>query len=100
LHWIQHANETPSNALWRFIPVLNPDGLLAKPARRMNANGVDLNRNFPTPQWAKEAKASSFYGEGGGVGAAGKPRIIRRMVKPASPGTCGRSCRSGSLRCS
>ena len=40
-------------------------------------------------QWAKEAKASSFYGEGGGVGAAGKPRIIRRMVKPASPGTCG-----------
>jgi hypothetical protein len=60
LHWIQHANETPSNALWRFIPVLNPDGLLAKPARRMNANGVDLNRNFPTPQWAKEAK---FYWE-------------------------------------
>ena len=60
LHWIQHANETPSNALWRFIPVLNPDGLVAKPARRMNANGVDLNRNFPTPQWAKEAK---FYWE-------------------------------------
>ena len=40
-------------------------------------------------QWAKEAKASSFYGEGGGVGAAGKPQIIRRMVRPASPGTCG-----------
>jgi hypothetical protein len=60
LHWIEHASETPSNALWRFIPVLNPDGLVAKPARRMNANGVDLNRNFPTPQWAKEAK---FYWE-------------------------------------
>jgi len=60
LHWIQHAHETPSNALWRFIPVLNPDGLVAKPARRMNANGVDLNRNFPTSQWAKEAK---FYWE-------------------------------------
>ena len=38
LHWIQHASETPSNALWRFIPVLNPDGLVAKPPRRMNAN--------------------------------------------------------------
>ena len=40
-------------------------------------------------QWAKEAKASSFYGEGSAVGAAGKPQIIRRRVKPSSPGTCG-----------
>ena len=60
LHWIQHASETPSNAQWRFIPLANPDGLNAKPARRVNANGVDLNRNFPTPQWSKEAK---FYWE-------------------------------------
>lgn len=60
LHWIQHASETPSNAQWRFIPLANPDGLNAKPPRRVNANGVDLNRNFPTPQWTKEAK---FYWE-------------------------------------
>lgn len=60
LHWIQHASETPSNAQWRFIPLANPDGLNAKPPRRVNANGVDLNRNFPTPQWSKEAK---FYWE-------------------------------------
>ena len=56
LHWIQHASETPSNAQWRFVPLANPDGLNAKPPRRVNANGVDLNRNFPTPQWTKEAK--------------------------------------------
>ena len=56
LHWIQRATETPSNAHWRFIPALNPDGLMARPARRMNARGVDLNRNFPTPNWAREAK--------------------------------------------
>ena len=56
LHWIQRAVETPSNAHWRFIPALNPDGLMARPAKRVNANGVDLNRNFPTPNWTRDAK--------------------------------------------
>jgi hypothetical protein len=56
LHWIRLASETPSNAHWRFIPALNPDGLLVRPAKRVNARGVDLNRNFPTPNWTKEAK--------------------------------------------
>ena len=41
---------------WRFIPTLNPDGMFAKPARRVNAHGVDLNRNFPTPNWARESR--------------------------------------------
>lgn len=36
---------------WQILPVLNPDGLLARPGTRMNARGVDLNRNFPTPDW-------------------------------------------------
>lgn len=43
---------------WRVVPILNPDGLLRPPneSRRMNANGVDLNRNFPTPNWEVDAK--------------------------------------------
>lgn len=56
LHWIQTAEETPYNAHWRFIPALNPDGLMARPPTRVNAKGVDLNRNFPTPNWARDAK--------------------------------------------
>jgi len=56
LHWIQQALEQPSDTHWRFIPVLNPDGLLRRPSQRMNANGVDLNRNFPTPNWSEESK--------------------------------------------
>jgi murein peptide amidase A len=55
LHWLQLAQEIPADAHWRFIPLLNPDGLLSSPARRTNANGVDLNRNFPTPNWEREA---------------------------------------------
>ena len=59
LHWIRLAEETSapwSQAIhWRFIPALNPDGLLATPPSRVNARGVDLNRNFPTPNWQRDA---------------------------------------------
>ena len=34
---------------WRINPLLNPDGALQKKHSRTNANGVDLNRNFNTP---------------------------------------------------
>jgi len=37
---------------WRFAPLVNPDGLLdGGQAKRQNANGVDLNRNFPSHDW-------------------------------------------------
>ena len=57
LNWIPKALEDVQQRSihWRFIPVLNPDGFLARPATRMNASGVDLNRNFPTPDWKEEA---------------------------------------------
>jgi hypothetical protein len=55
LHWIHFAEEAPEHIHWRFIPALNPDGLFGQPARRVNANGVDLNRNFPTPNWERDA---------------------------------------------
>ncbi len=40
---------------WRVLPLTNPDGLFARPATRVNARGVDLNRNFPSPQWSSQA---------------------------------------------
>ena len=59
LHWIGLAATMPVQMAqpvhWRFIPALNPDGLLTQPPRRVNANGVDLNRNFPTPHWERDA---------------------------------------------
>lgn len=55
LHWINMAQAEPQQTHWRFVPGLNPDGLFSRPSRRMNANGVDLNRNFPTPNWEKES---------------------------------------------
>ena len=40
---------------WRVAPVVNPDGLFATPQTRVNANGIDLNRNFLTPGWEQDA---------------------------------------------
>ena len=42
-----------------FIPCLNPDGLQL--GQRTNANGVDLNRNFPTKKW-ELTKTKEFIG--------------------------------------
>jgi len=54
--WMKKLNQYHSGLFhWRVVPLLNPDGLLRKKSQRMNANGVDLNRNFPTPNWEKES---------------------------------------------
>ena len=61
LHWIRLAADAPADTPlpvhWRFIPALNPDGLMSRTPRRVNAHGVDLNRNFPTPDWERDAPA-------------------------------------------
>lgn len=41
---------------WHVAPLVNPDGLLQKRSQRLNANGVDLNRNMPTPNWHEESR--------------------------------------------
>ena len=56
-NWMSHelAQENAQPFFWRVVPCLNPDGLGSRPSRRMNAHGVDLNRNFPTPDWNQRA---------------------------------------------
>lgn len=54
--WMKKLDKYHSGLFhWRVIPSLNPDGLLKRPATRMNGAGVDINRNLPTPGWAEEA---------------------------------------------
>lgn len=51
--WMQnmqkHKDQTRQH--WLFFPLVNPDGLYRSPATRVNANNIDLNRNFPSPDW-------------------------------------------------
>jgi protein MpaA len=49
------ANQQNAEFHWRFMPLANPDGLLDGTATRQNANGVDLNRNFPSGDWERTA---------------------------------------------
>ncbi|GAB3540729.1 murein tripeptide amidase MpaA [Noviherbaspirillum agri] len=56
-HWMEWLHTPAAQAYhWHVAPVVNPDGLLALKPQRVNANGVDLNRNFPTPGWEHDAK--------------------------------------------
>jgi protein MpaA len=56
--WMQWMKTPPAQDFeWNVVPAVNPDGLLAPKPRRVNASGVDLNRNFPTPGWKKDAPA-------------------------------------------
>lgn len=53
--WMETLNRYHSGLFhWRMAPLMNPDGLLRPRSQRMNDNGVDLNRNFPCPNWAAE----------------------------------------------
>ena len=53
LQWMQKriGRDNSRGIHWHVAPCLNPDGLLARPARRTNGRGVDINRNFATPDW-------------------------------------------------
>lgn len=58
--WLNILNNHHSGLFhWRIVPLLNPDGLLQRKSARMNANGVDLNRNFPMLDW--QTAAHSYW---------------------------------------
>lgn len=54
--WLRYLDAEGSPFAWRVVPVVNPDGLLAQPPTRVNAHGVDLNRNLPTRGWAQASR--------------------------------------------
>jgi hypothetical protein len=58
---IRLADQEKQPFHWRVVPCLNPDGVLSGVSRRVNARGVDLNRNFPTPDW--DSKAVAYWKE-------------------------------------
>jgi len=54
-----NTDTLPSNLTLVIVPDVNPDGLMV--ATRVNANGVDINRNFPSKSWRSEYTAQNHY---------------------------------------
>lgn len=52
--WMERLSKIDPQNSWRIIPVLNPDGW--EKQSRVNANKIDLNRNFPTKNWKEDSK--------------------------------------------
>jgi protein MpaA len=76
---LEHAH--PKADLW-LVPALNPDGLAA--GTRQNANGVDLNRNFPS-LWQHFGHPGSTYYSGPKPFSEPETRAARDLVQRIRP---------------
>lgn len=70
-----------------FVPCLNPDGLANN--TRTNANGVDLNRNFPTQNWGQDTSAAGEnpenYYQGNTPASEIETQFIIKILEKYSP---------------
>jgi len=54
-HYFREHESELKGAHVIVAPFVNPDGFFRSPRIRMNARGVDVNRNFDTPLWREKA---------------------------------------------
>ncbi|HEY5806021.1 MAG TPA: DUF2817 domain-containing protein [Candidatus Saccharimonadales bacterium] len=82
-----HGDQIPANRTVVVIPNLNPDGY-AK-SQRVNANNVDLNRNFPANSWKQSVTmpGGTYNANGGGSAPLSEPesRSLANYILSVNP---------------
>ncbi|WII72418.1 M14 family murein peptide amidase A [Bdellovibrio sp. 22V] len=84
IRWLleQEALKSEKIRPWLLIPCINPDGYSQN--QRTNANGVDLNRNFPCRDWSPEAKAPRYY-PGPSPGSESEVQALVKLIEDEKP---------------
>lgn len=89
--WIQDleakARNIPAHITVVVVPMINPDGYAR--GSRVNANNVDLNRNFATSDWQKDITTvnNQPFPGGGGESAMSEPetKVIAALAQQLRP---------------
>jgi len=74
-----------ANKIVIVAPLVNPDSFFKARPTRVNARGVDVNRNFPTKDWTRDARKlwiSHFKKDkrrNPGVTASSEPEVVFQM---------------------
>lgn len=80
LKWLR--SEKKATVPWIVIPCLNPDG--SSSHERVNGNGVDLNRNYPSKNWSPHADKPR-YAPGPSPGSEPEIKAIVKLIQATNP---------------
>jgi len=92
--WLQRLVSKPQDSYeWRVLPLVNPDGLLRRKGSRVNANKVDINRNFipaeriktPLEHWKTRARKRPRYYPGLAPLSEPETRAIHQLIEEYAP---------------
>ena len=82
LAWLTENSDLSILRPWMLIPCLNPDGF--SKGTRVNQNGVDLNRNYPSRNWSPNYEDSRYF-PGSEPGSEIEIKSLVQLISQSKP---------------